>query len=161
MMNAKLIRQYDVQKMSIAQLHGQIRSDFHQIPVHPRAKFKLVTQFTKWLLKGMKSTTVRYRPNAIDVPTTLELPLIESSRNDNDDTPCSVDNHQIGTVMIANLVIKPFATLDDEDALRDGFSTQEELREALQELYTPIYGPIDDNQYISIYTIRLIEPHHR
>lgn len=157
-MGERLIKQYDVQEMPIAQLHERIRLDFHDCPLRTRPAFRLVSEYVKWLLEGKKCTTIRYRPNAIDVPAALELPLIESSNRDNSHTQHhSASYRQVAAVGITGIVIKPFATLDDHDARRDGFSTKDELKEALQRLYSPVYGPVDGDQYVSIYRIALIE----
>ncbi len=51
------------------------------------------------------------------------------------------------------MVVKPFGRLDDGDAVRDGFTSLSELKEALE--YT--YGKIQDTEYVSIYTIELHE----
>jgi|GEM_PF-2327413 len=155
--NERFVKQYDLQQMSITQLHAQIRSDFDGYPLHPpRHKLRLVTEYVEWLLGGTKSTTVRYRPNAIDVPAALELPLIESVHGDNNNADSNADDHQVGTVRITRIIIKPFGMLDDQDAHQDGFSTEHELKEALQWLYAPTYGHISDDQYVSIYTIHLV-----
>jgi hypothetical protein len=155
--NRKLIKQYDVQEMSAKQLHAQIRLDFHNYPLYLRPKFELVSEYVKWFLEGTKCTTVRYRPNAIDIPSAFDLPLIECPNNENSHMQHGVDIHPVGTVRIIKIIIKPFAMLDDQDAHRDGFSTESELKEALQQLYRPLFGLIDDDQYVSIYTIHLIE----
>jgi hypothetical protein len=159
--HGKLVRQYDLQEMSVRQLHAQIRSDFPNYPLHsPRQELRLVSEYVGWFLGGKKCTTVRYRPNSIDVPAAFELPLIEVN-NSTGNTPPNVGNHRVGTVRITGMVIKPFAVLDNQDAYRDGFPTEQDLKEALQRLYSPKYGPIDDAQFVSVYTIRLTGRAHR
>jgi hypothetical protein len=48
--------------------------------------------------------------------------------------------------------VKPFGWLDQKDAQKDGFNEEQELKAALQH----IYGPIKENEYVSIYSIKLM-----
>jgi hypothetical protein len=158
MPTAQLVsKEYDVNGTSITDLHHRIRADFRGYALSKRSKFRLVSEYVTWLRNGTKCTTVRYRPEAIDVPTAAELPLIASSGDDENGTSVCGESHCIGTVRITQIVIKTFGELSDRDACRDGFVSKQELREALQRLYSPIYAHcIQDDECISVYSIELL-----
>lgn len=149
--------EYDLHEISIDQLHHLIRSDFSAQPLLARSKFRLVPEYAKWLRNGEKSTTVRYRPDAIDVPLSLTMPVLETGSDDKKLSMSDSDAGRVGMVRITNLTIKPFASLNSRDAHRDGFSSEKELKHALQSLYTPLYGPIRDDAFVSVYVISLVE----
>ncbi len=156
-MGSNLSCEYDVREISIDQLHILIHSDFQGQQLVLRPRFKLIPEYVKWLQKGIKTTTIRYRPGAIDVPCSLTLPLIETPPVGKELQGSELEEYTVGTVQITNLIVKPFGLLNKHDAIRDGFSSVEELKAAFQSLYTPIYGHIRDSALVSIYTISLIQ----
>jgi len=113
----------------------------------PRSRFLLYSPYIDWIRTGKKSTTVRYRKGGIDFPTGSVLPLFPSNDFSN--------NHSdsIGELVINEYRLKQIGMLSEEDACKDGFNSLQELQEILQ----TIYGQIQSNEYVSIYSISLHE----
>lgn len=156
-MNHLICKQYNVGEMNYAELCENIRCDFNQFAFKKRSRFRLVSEYVEWLRQGSKCTTVRYRPNAIDIPSDLKLPLVRSLNDDVPDDGVTASYDEVGLVKITQLVIKPFFMLNDTDAHRDGFIKLQDLKDALRKLYYPIYGLIQEHQYVTIYTIKIFQ----
>lgn len=109
-----------------------------------RNLFMLYRDYIDLFRSGRKITTIRYRKDAIDIPSQCVLPLYstEGFRRDSD---CEY----VGVVHVTSLNIVPFSALSTEDALRDGFENVNELKGAL----ASIYGAIGVDDLISIYGI--------
>jgi hypothetical protein len=59
----------------------------------------------------------------------------------------------VGQLRIKALAVKPYSTITDEDAKRDGFSGREELSAILHD----IYGDVEPHELISIYEFDLLQ----
>ena len=115
----------------------------------PRNRFLLFRDYIQWLRTGRKSTTIRYRRGAIDYPSDICLPLLETE--DFSDEYIQV----VGKVVIHRLEIKRYGELDEEDAVKDGFSCLSDLQNTI----TTIYGPIGQDELVSIYSFKLVDSH--
>lgn len=89
-----------------------------------------------------KTTTVRYKKDAIRYPSKETLPLIQTKLN-------SKEKKEVGEVTIEKIVIKEIKELTETDAVNDGFQNKEELISVIEN----IYGKIKDNELVSIYCI--------
>jgi uncharacterized protein YqfB (UPF0267 family) len=112
-----------------------------------RKKFLLFAEFVDWLIIGRKTTTIRFSNKAIDIPANNILPLIPTI-----DFSSKIKEKSIGYVAISKFIIKKYKDLNESDAKNDGFSTLDELKKVLKE----IYKKIKDDEYVTIYTIKLI-----
>jgi len=140
-------REYDLSRFTLGELVRQISTDYPGIDVAPRAEFGLYFEYWDWITTGRKVTTVRYRPNAIDIPLYTRLPVVLSrtGRRAAQGTPA------VGEVTVTSMQIKHFGCLTQEDAKRDGFPYSNELKVALQRFY----GPIEDDDLVTVYHISL------
>jgi carbamoyltransferase len=121
---------------------------FPDLSISTRERFLLYREFIDWVAQGGKSTTVRYKANSIECPTSAILPLYATDRFegfDEERTP------QVGSLRITRVDYKAFGDLDERDARHDGFEGLQELRTTLLE----IYGRIDDFELVTIFTISL------
>jgi len=139
---------FSVSQNPFEKLVRQILRIDPNVKIAPRLKFGLLVDYWDWILTGKKTTTVRYRPGAIDLPLDSRLPVILSETGK---TP-SPDLPPVGDVEILSIDIKQYGQLTNEDAVRDGFLNVRELKLNLEKFY----GPIDVSEWISIYHIKPI-----
>jgi len=102
------------------------------------------------VLAGKKTTTVRYGGDRIRVPAMQEVPLYLTRRND------AAYKQPHGKIVIPGFTIKKFSQLDEKDAMRDGYTTAQDLKDAIARIYEPIAGPVDPNAWVSIYDIKIL-----
>jgi hypothetical protein len=112
-------------------------------PIVHRDRLSLFEEYVTWVEKGRKTTTIRYRRNALDFPVKSWLPVVATNPSLRNDGP------QVGWVHLVRMVIKPFGDLNIADAYNDGFMSLEELKHALR----TIYGEITEGELITIYSI--------
>jgi hypothetical protein len=107
----------------------------------------LEREFIEWVRSGRKTTTVRYVKGGVDAPGALRLDVIPTKdfEKNYDDERVAVDTYDI-----LRVCVKLFGDLDDVDGRRDGFTSGEELKSVLRQ----IYGPITDSELVTIYHIR-------
>jgi hypothetical protein len=110
-----------------------------------REEFSLLSEYLIWLINGTKKTTIRYKKNANEVPFQKVLPLYETINKNK--------KREVGKIEIENIEIKRFSELNENDAVRDGFSTKKDLIKALKE----IYRDIEEDSQVIIYSIHLKE----
>lgn len=114
----------------------------------PRAKLErddVLYMYEKHIEKlklRKKTTTVRYKKDAIRYPSKETLPLIQTKPN-------SEEKKEVGELKIEKIVIKEVKELTETDAVNDGFKNKEELISVIEN----IYGKIKDNELVSIYHI--------
>lgn len=119
------------------------------LPIEQRNLFMLFREYVELFRKGRKTTTIRFRKESIDLPTSCVLPLYASESFDRDANCTYVD-----AVSILSIKIIPFGFLTNEDACRDGFNNKGELVDAL----TSIYGPIGNKEFVTVYEICALCP---
>lgn len=107
--------------------------------IKQRDHFGLLEAYCVLLETGKKETTIRCSSGAIDVPASYVLPVIARPRN-----------IKVFDVKISSWHTMPFGSLTEQDALRDGFDTYEELMSALGNFY----GAIAADQPVTIYHIK-------
>lgn len=140
---------YDLRLLTTNQLASSLKKDFSEYRLVPKSNLTLFREYVKLVKDGRKSTSVRYRPQGLHYPADLVLPLLDTGLGGvNDEMP-----ERVGKVEVTQYTVKPFGWLNDDDAQKDGFSQEQDLKAALQR----IYGPIRQNEYISIYSLRLVE----
>lgn len=128
-------------------LRSHLLDTFSDICFFERSKFNLYTVFVDWLNYGRKTTTIRYKKNGIDIPSSHVLPMFSTD----DFSMDVVSDKQVGNAEILKIVVKQFTCLDENDANNDGFASLDELKNTL----TEIYGFIPDHDYVTIYHIYL------
>jgi hypothetical protein len=139
---------YDLQLLTTDQLASALLQDFPEYRLIPKSNLTLFREYVKLVKEGQKSTSIRYRPQGFHYPSDRVLPLLDTGPGGlNDETP-----ERAGMVNITQYTIKPFGWLNDDDAQKDGFCREQELKAALQ----CIYGPIRQNECVSIYFIQLV-----
>ncbi|MCL5238800.1 MAG: ASCH domain-containing protein [Nitrospirae bacterium] len=114
----------------------------------PRDRFQLYSDFVKWLQQGRKTTTIRFKPGGIDVPLQQVMPLWAT-----DSFKPDASEIKIGKVAITHFTVKRFCNLNNNDARRDGFKNLAELTSVLRE----IYQGVCDSDFVSIYTLELLD----
>jgi len=124
-------------------LAERLKADFGR-ETRPHERLKLYAEYVEWLKSGRKTTTIRIESGKLRYPASETLQLVETVPADKS------YEKPIGSVTFEKIVIKRFGDLDDGDAKRDGFSSKEELRSALQE----IFGAIPEDELVSIYHIK-------
>ncbi|MCW8889348.1 MAG: hypothetical protein OQL20_01655 [Sedimenticola sp.] len=132
---------------TIKHLADSLPEQYPNLTVTARERFLLLDKYIEWIKKGKKITTIRYKKGAIDRPEAICLPL--HATNDFSQEY----SHVAGRLLITGYELKPFGSLTNRDAMNDGFSGITELHMTLQD----IYGPIENHELISVYTIELIE----
>lgn len=132
------MREYSVKK----DLAKRILKDFPRIELKSDDYLFMHEEYVEKLRLGEKTTTVRYKRNAIRYPTKKELQLIQTKPNNE-------EKKEIGEVTIEKIVIKEIKELTEIDAVNDGFQNKEELISVIEN----IYGKIKDNELVSIYHI--------
>jgi hypothetical protein len=116
---------------------------YPSLSVCPRDGFKLAQRFVSIMHEEKKRTTIRYTRNAVEYPRRSRLPVYQVSEG------FVVAPEYAGSVNIVGLCYKPFGSLDESDASKDGFPNAAELKAQLRE----IYGEIHDDEIVSIFTI--------
>jgi Carbamoyltransferase C-terminus/ASCH domain len=115
-----------------------------------RTELPLFGEFLNWLREGRKVTTIRLRKGAVEVPSDSVLPLYETT-----DFGPGDRSHPTEFVKVSALRYHRFGELTAQDAVRDGFRSYEDMRSALQK----IYPHIEDNDWVTVYDISLMDPH--
>lgn len=128
----------------LAALHRRVRDAGNAIDL--RDRFRLYPDYTRWLIRGEKSSTVRYVESAVDLPTARRLPLHVSYRDRAETVP-------VGPVEISAVTVTAFGDLTRADAERDGFEERAELVEGLQR----IYGDIPADHPVTIYHVAPVD----
>ncbi|WP_143074711.1 hypothetical protein [Methylobacterium sp. ap11] len=124
---------------------SKLRDHFPHLEVKSRCRFRLAPSLIPVIQAHAKETTIRYSRDAVEYPTTCDLPAYaDPSGNDE-------DLFHIGSFKIVKVKYKVFGALDDEDANRDGFKNIHELKSALCQFY----GEIADSEVVTIFSIRL------
>jgi len=141
------MKEYDL-VVPAKELKENIRRDFPDAKPEEDVRLRIYADYVKLLKEGRKTTTVRFGEGKIRYPVAAELPLVETKPDDKN------YEKRIGSVLLEKMTIKLFGELDDNDAMRDGFSRRDELVEALQK----IYGKIAGNEPVTIYHIKLFKP---
>jgi carbamoyltransferase len=111
------------------------------VPIARRQYFGLVREYCDWILLGRKCTTVRYSYGAIDLPTTKDMEIVARPGGE-----------VVYGVQIKRITIVPFSDLTHQDAVRDGFRSVMELRDAL----TRFYSGITDQHPVTIYDVEVM-----
>lgn len=131
------MKKYDVDENlphSLAMEYGAVEKD---------DRLAMYEDHVKLLEAEKKTTTIRFRRGLIRCPAPGDLPLFETRPSDKS------YEKLIGKIRIDSIVVKRFIELESADAERDGFSSKEELKEKLKE----IYGSIKGHEFVSIYNI--------
>jgi carbamoyltransferase len=119
---------------------------FPDLLIRRRQSLSLRATFLQWVEDMTKETTIRYKKGAVEYPSARILPMYRTERYE----PVQVGKTPfVGEATITKISYKAFGDLDVKDALNDGFRSLAELRSALAE----IYGPIAENEIVTIYTI--------
>jgi carbamoyltransferase len=111
-----------------------------------RTRFLLFDKYIQWVKEGKKKTTIRYRRDSIDYPADISLPVLET-----DDFSRQYVK-MVGRAIIQRIEIKQFGQLSEKNAYNDGFSSLNELKNTLQE----IYGKIGARDFVTIYTFHFV-----
>jgi hypothetical protein len=119
---------------------NELRKELHErfaLKPSPRDKLGFRNEFVDLIASERKTTTIRFRRNALDFPESYIVPVVAIS-----------DQESVaGMAKIKRLRILPFSDLNENDAIKDGFSSLADLKEML----TRIYGEIEDQELVSIY----------
>jgi hypothetical protein len=128
--------------LNVSELPGTVLKRFPYVDVVVRSELGLRSEYFDWMLQGRKTTTIRCRPGAIDLPDAWRLPVhrtLGARRSGKPD----------GRVVIGKLELCRYSQLDEVDGQRDGFRGARELMGALED----IYGRIADHTIMTIYHI--------
>ena len=104
-----------------------------------RTRFLFRRQYLDDIKIGKKRSSIRYVKGKIDYPRLQTLPAI-CQAGTNDSVKCDIT--------IEKIEIKTFREINIEDAEIDGFVSLEDLKDSLQE----IYGALESDEYVTIYT---------
>jgi hypothetical protein len=127
---------------NISTLPLQLKHDYPGYKLRAHNELKLYKKNAKLVKENRKITTIRYEKDTLRYPVAKVLSLVETSQED------STYKNTIGTIGIKKVVVKRFADLNDDDAMRDGIRLGVKfLKEALKN----IYGEIKPDELISIY----------
>ncbi|MEM4472670.1 MAG: ASCH domain-containing protein [Archaeoglobaceae archaeon] len=96
-------------------------------------------EFIPLILTGEKRTTIRKGIRSYPVGKVVEL---------------TVENKPFAMAKVKKVVVKRVSELSDEDARSDGFSSKEELLNALKR----IYGEILDSEFVTIVHFEVLQP---
>lgn len=116
--------------------------------VFVRSELPLYKDFLDRLRRGRKRSTIRYRKGAIELPSFKRLPLYETQ-----DYGVGDRSKPTAVVEISSIRYQIFGELTEQDAVTDGFSSLQEMRREL----TEIYKDLKDNEWVTIYSIELKE----
>ncbi len=147
-MTSKTNKHYEIELNDLRNIKDMLKKKFPNTTLYGRTKLPLYHEYVDLLFSGNKKTTIRFRKNGIDFPGFKILPLISTSNFSK-----KYLTNQIGNVLITNYIVKKFIKLSTNDAQLDGFVNLNKLKETLFK----IYGKIEDDDLISIYTIKYIE----
>jgi len=111
-----------------------------------RSELPLFADFLERLRRGEKVTTIRYRKDAVEVPSFKYLPLFETP-----DYGVGDRSTPTATVEIRHFRYQVFGELTEHDAIADGFDSLEEMRRELK----TIYKGLQDDEWVTIYSIGL------
>lgn len=117
------------------------------VQVHLRREFALYATYVQWLACGRKTTTIRFRPGTVELPSATLLPLYPTG----DFGPRRGLLPQ-GLVRVRAVDYLRFGELGHEHATRDGFNGITQMTEAL----TTIYPGLDGSRWVSVYSIELL-----
>jgi carbamoyltransferase len=112
------------------------------VPIARRNYFGLVREYCDWVLTGRKFTTVRLTYGALDLPASRCLEVVARPGDE-----------VVYAVTIKRMRILPFGELSHQDAVRDGFHSVMELRDALKRFYSGV----TDLHPVTIYDIDVME----
>lgn len=116
--------------------------------VFVRSELPLYGPYLEWLREGRKVTTIRYRRNAVELPSFSQLPLFET-----EDFGVGDRSNPTAVVSIERMRYQIFGELTEDDARRDGFESLEHMRTDLSK----IYSALTDSDWVTIYDIGLVE----
>ena len=134
-------------EMEAFDISGLLRSRNFVDKCIPRDRFLLQSEFLSWVMRGKKSTTIRYRRKAIEYPISRELPIFVT------EDFSRIPRRGIEAVgRIRGLEVKQFGDLNHDDAVRDGFKSRVELLQVLRS----IYGKISEEEPVMIYSIQIV-----
>lgn len=140
------MHEYDLTKMTPGELLDKMRIDFQGTSLIPRSRFRMYGNFITLVKDGAKKTTIRFKPEGVDYPIHFVMDLIQTTPENEQE----VETYQ--QLKITKFTVKTFGELTDDDARNDGFRNAQELKKSLQE----IYGPIRDDEFVSIYMIEFV-----
>lgn len=106
---------------------------------------KMFSEYVELLKEGKKKTTIRYKKDCIRYPESILYIYITNSKT-------REITDLWGPVLVGAVIVKRIDELTEYDAKRDGFSSLEELKTELSN----IYGYIRNDELVSIYELRLI-----
>lgn len=104
-----------------------------------RDHFTLDGQYIAALRTGRKSTTIRWRQGALDLPRSDVLPLY-------------VAGEPAGQVRIRSVAFRRWEHVGNAEAWRDGFPDARSMRAALE----TIYPELARDDWVTIYAIELL-----
>ena len=119
----------------------QILEEKGSLKLNSRDRLGFLEEYIELIALGRKKTTIRFRRGMIDCPVDSVLPIFSISNN------VAECDKEFGWAQIINLRILPFKDLNENDALKDGFISLTELKNALMD----IYGEIGETELVSIY----------
>jgi len=133
-------------RSSLKNIQKEIKTLLPEKHIHLRNRLRFIEEYLQWLITNRKTTTIRYVPDGIDLPEDIYLPI--------GITVDGVFTKQLfipwGLARVKGIEIKKFVDLNNYDALRDGFKSTEELKNALCFLYNK---RIEDEEYVTIYSL--------
>jgi carbamoyltransferase len=118
------------------------------LAVFVRSELPLYKDFLDRLRRGKKHSTIRYRKGAVELPSFNRLPLYETP-----DYGVGDRTKPTAVVEISDIRYQIFGELTERDAVTDGFSSLQEMRHEL----TEIYKDLQDDEWVTIYSIELKE----
>jgi hypothetical protein len=95
-------------------------------------------EYVDSILQGRKITTVRKGVKSYPVGKTVEL---------------TVNYKPFAKAKVTKVVVKRVKELTDDDAIRDGFESKEQLLNALKR----IYGEVNENDLVTIVHFEVLE----
>lgn len=140
------MQEYDLTKTAPGELLDRMRIDFQGTTLIPRSMFRMYGEFIELIKNKTKKTTIRFKPEGIDYPIHFVIDLVQTAPKNEQE----LETYQ--QLKITRLTVKAFGELTDDDARNDGFRNVAELKKSLQD----IYGPIRDDQFVSIYSIEFV-----
>jgi carbamoyltransferase len=130
--------------------HTRMRKiqDLTSMVIFVRTELPLYGEYLNWVREGRKVTTIRLRKGAVEVPFSSVLPLFETA-----DFGPGDRSRPTEYVKVSALRYHRWGDLSADDAMRDGFRSYGDMREAL----TAIYPHIADEDWVTVYDISLID----
>ncbi|MBO0905597.1 carbamoyltransferase C-terminal domain-containing protein [Jiella sonneratiae] len=130
------------------ELQERLEIIFPHIAVRKRRRLLLRSDYVRWVQEGRKTTTVRFRAGCVEVPAETSLPLFASNRFE---SFAEGETLEIGEVFFTRATYKRFSELDEGDAVADGFRSEAELKNTLQQIYPALTG----ESMVSIFDISI------